>query len=268
MYEIGVFATGRGQGSRQLVQAIHQAVQSGHLKARVSFVFSNRDPGEFEPTDDFLKMVREFGYPLVASSFRKFKAGLGDDPDWRSKYDREVIRLLKPYEPDVCVLAGYLLIWSPVLCHRYQAVNLHPAAPGGPIGMWQQVIWQLIEAGARMSGNTMFHVTEELDRGPTVTFCTFPLTGGEIEEAWREAGGRRTEELRKTPGEELRLFQMIRRRGMAREKPLVVETLRAFAEGEIRISGEQVMERSGRPVQGIDLTPEIETQLRRTGEGD
>lgn len=266
MYQIGLFATGRGQGSRQLLQAILQAIQSGRLKAQVAFVFSNREPGEFDPTDGFLSMVREAGYPLVTLSFRKFRARLGNDLDWRPKYDAEVVKLLAPYQPDLCVLAGYLLIWSHVLCRRYTAINLHPAAPGGPIGMVQDVIWQLIETRARTSGNMMFHVTEELDRGPVVSYSAFPLTGGALDEAWRAVEGQPVAELKQRHGEELPLFKLIRRRGLAREKPLVVETLRAFAEGAVRIEQGRVLDARGQPVSGLDLTPQIEAAVRASGE--
>ena len=266
MFQIGVFATGRGQGSRQLVQAIHEACQSGHLPARIAFVFSNRDPGEFEATDGFFAMVRDMGHPLATYSFRRFRAELCDDPDWRIKYDREVMRRLEPFEPDLCVLAGYLMIFGPEMCRRYTSVNLHPAAPGGPVGMWQQVIWDLIEARAPSSGNTIFSVTEELDKGPTVTYCTFPLTGGGIDRAWSAVEGIPVQRLREDAGEELELFRLIRERGMVRGRPLVVETLRAFAQGAVRIDDGQVVNARGKPVRGIDLTDGIEARLPRSAD--
>ena len=210
-------------------------------------------------------MVRDYGYPLVTHSFRRYRERVGDDPDWRVGYDREVVRLLEPYAPDLCVLAGYLLIFSPELCRRYTSINLHPAAPGGPIGMWQKVIWELIEAQAQSSGNTIFHVTEELDMGPIVTYATFPLTGPDFDEHWRAAPGKDAARLREEAGEELPLFQQIRRHGAARERPLVVETLRAFAEGRVRIEGGAVVDGNGNGVRGIDLTAEIEAALGEDG---
>ena len=266
MFRIGLFATGRGQGSLQLVTAVRDAIEEGRLPARVEFVFSNREPGEFEPTDRFFEAVRGFGYPLVTRSFRRFKAALGDDSDgWRVKYDREVIELLAPHAPDLCVLAGYLLIFSPALCERYTAINLHPAAPGGPVGMWQEVIWRLIETGAPSSGNMMQSVIPEVDRGPIVTYSTFPIAGGEFEPLWDEVKGRSVEELRGGPGESLPLFRAVRGAGTARERPLVVETLRAFAEGRVRVEGGAVVDGQGRPIEGLDLTAEIEAGLRGPG---
>jgi len=261
-FHIGLFATGRGQGSRQLLQAIHEAIRSGRLKAKVTFVFSNRDQGEFEPTDGFFQMVRGYGYPLVTHSFRKFKARAGDDPAWRDNYYGEVMQKLAPYKHNLCVLAGYLHIFSPEMCRRYPSINLHPAAPGGPVGMWQQVIWELIEKKVTHSGNTVFYVTEEMDKGPTVTYCTFSLLGPLYDVHWRAVEGRRIAYLEKSPGEELPLFKVIREQGALRERPLLVETLRAFADGRLRLQGGAVTDASGRPVKGLDLTAEIEAVLK------
>ena len=56
---------------------------------------------------------------------------------------------LQGFHPDLCVLAGYMLIVGEEMCQRYNMINLHPAAPGGPTGTWQEVIWQLIDSKAR-----------------------------------------------------------------------------------------------------------------------
>ena len=261
MYQIGLFATGRGQGSRQLIEAIHAGIESGHLPAKVAFVFSNRQPGEFEATDGFFDLVRRLGYPLEMLSFRKFRSDLGDDPDWRTKYDREVRRILAPYSPDLCVLAGYLLIFSEEMCRYYTTINLHPAAPGGPVGMWQQVIWQLIEGRARQSGNIMLHVTPELDKGPIVAYSTFPIAGPGFDEHWAAVEGRSIEEIKEAEGEDLPLFKAIREHGAARERPLVVATLEAFAEGRLAIRNGLVVDGQGCEIQGVDLTQRIEASV-------
>ena len=264
MYRIGVFATGRGQGSRGLLQAIHQGIQSGHIPAEVAFVFSNREPGEFEATDGFFEMVQGFGYPLVTSSFRRFRARLGGDPGWRRTYELDAIRRLEPFNPDLCVLAGFLLI-VPQMCRQYTMINLHPAAPGGPLGMWQEVIWQLIETRANSTGNTMLYVTEKLDKGPTASFSTFPIRGPGFDEHWEAIEGRAVAELRASEGEALALFQSVRRHGVAREQPLVVETVKAFAEGRVQVRDGAVVNSAGRPLAGLDLTEQIEALVSQKG---
>jgi hypothetical protein len=67
--------------------------------------------------------------------------------------------------------------------------------------------------------------------------------------------------MRETDGEENALFQEIRRRGSARELPLIVETLRAFADGRLRLDADNIMAGETKVVGGYDLTPEIERSL-------
>ncbi|HYM16864.1 MAG TPA: phosphoribosylglycinamide formyltransferase, partial [Dehalococcoidia bacterium] len=64
-------------------------------------------------------------------------------------------------------------------------------------------------------------------------------------------------------GEANPLFQEIHRRGVARELPLVIETLRAFAAGRLRFEDGRIMVGTTRIVGGYDLTPEIEGLLAR-----
>jgi folate-dependent phosphoribosylglycinamide formyltransferase PurN len=179
-------------------------------------------------------------------------------PEWRRDFDREAIRLLKPYQFDLGVLAGYMLIATDVLCDRFDLLNLHPAAPDGPPGTWQGVIWWLMEKGADHSGVRMHLATTDLDMGPPVAYCTYPIHGGALDEMWRDVERRGVATVKAEDGEENALFQEIRRQGVARELPLVVETLRAFADGRVRISDKRVVDAQGRDIAGQDLTPEIE----------
>ncbi|HXH84334.1 MAG TPA: formyltransferase family protein [Candidatus Tectomicrobia bacterium] len=264
---IGWFATGRGEGSRNLLRAAVDAIRDGRLNAEIAFVFCNRDPGEFEPTDVFLEQARSYGIPVITLSSRKFRrahdgarARPGEPlPEWRHAYDRAVASMLPPF--DIGMLAGYMLIATEELCERFPLLNLHPAAPGGPAGTWQEVIWQLIAEGATFSGVRIHLATTELDAGPVVTYCTYSLRGPGIDELWRDVECRTVEEARAEKGEDLPLFKEIRRRGAARELPLVVETLRAFADGRLRIV-ERRPYRDSEPIEGgLDLTPEVEAAL-------
>ena len=267
MYRIGVFATGRGQGSRGLLQAIHDSIEAGHTPVDVAFVFSNREAGEFEATDGFFDQVRDYGYPLVTSSFRKYRSSLSNAPGWRNNYEIDALQRLEGYDADICLLAGFLL-WVPEMCRRYTMINLHPAAPGGPTGMWQEVIWQLIESRAAKTGNTMLYVTEELDKGPTATFSTYSIRGPAFDEHWELIEGKSVAEMKSSEGDSLPLFRAIREAGVVRERPLVVETVKAFAEGRVAVKGEQVVDGAGRHVSGLDLTAEIESLVaaeRRSG---
>jgi len=78
--------------------------------------------------------------------------------------DREIMRRIKGYSPDLCVLAGYMLVVGPEMCQRYNMINLHPAAPR-PQRHLAEVIWKLIESKASETGVMMHLVTPSWMRG-------------------------------------------------------------------------------------------------------
>jgi len=263
---IGWFSTGRDEAACQLLEAAWQAIQAGDLKARIVFVFSNRERGENPASDRFFDLVEGYGIPLVCLSSKRFRQERGEPsarageplPAWRADYDRAVTRLLEAQPFDLGVLAGYMLIFTEEACQHYNLLNLHPAPPGGPAGTWQEVIWQLMEQGASTAGVMMHLATKELDQGPPVTYCVYSIRGPAFDGLWADVEQRTVAEVRASQGEDNRLFQEIRRQGVMRELPLVVATLRAFADGKVRIEGGRVVDAGGRPIGPYDLTQEID----------
>ena len=260
------FTTGRGPGSRRLLATVHDEIAAGRLDASIEVVLCNRDPGQDPQTDQLFEQVRGYGLPLLSLSTLRYRHERGEPParpgeplpEWRHDFDREVVRLLEPYRFDLGVLAGYILITTEVLCQRYDLLNLHPAAPDGPPGTWQEVIWWLIERGADHSGVRMHLATPELDMGPPVAFCTYPIRDPAFDELWGDAERRGVAAVKEEEGEENALFRKIRRQGVARELPLVVATLRVFADGRVRVRDKRVVDAGGREIAGYDLTDEIE----------
>jgi len=270
-YKIGWFSTGRGAGSKGMLQAAHDAIQSGELNAEIEFVYCSRERGETEPTDQYLDMVNSYGIPLVSYSYQRYRAmknmpnpDLSQPlPQWRIDYDNDVIKRLEHFHPDLCILAGFMLVTTPVMCNKYEIINLHPAAPGGPAGTWQQVIWKLIETKADTQGIKMHVAIPELDMGPTATYCTFPIRGKAFDKLWDDIKDKTVDKIKATEGVENTLFKAIRAHGMVRELPLVIYTLKAFSEGKIKITKDrQVVDTAGRLIDGYNLTREIDAAVR------
>lgn len=269
---IGWFSTGAGEGSqrqRLLADAV-RAIRAGELDAEFAFVFCNRERGEYAGTDSFLDLVASYDIPCITFSSRRFRrerrGALSKPrealPPWRSQYDREVAKLVAQYSFDVGVLAGYMLIFTAEMAARFPFLNLHPAEPGGPVGTWQEVIWELIEKRAERSGVMIHLATEELDRGPPVAYCTFSLRGDAFDQLWKQVASRTVSDLRDAEGEGLALFQEIRRHGAAREQPLVITTLRALTAGRVRLDGQRVIDANGpEQASGLDLTEEIDAVI-------
>jgi len=262
---IGWFSTGRDEAARQLLQVVDQKVSTGEIEGKIAFVFSNRESGEAKESYLFLDLVQNYHIPLICFSLDKFKGSqdIRDKtdgealPKWRLEYDIYVIKRLNGFSPDLCVLAGYMLIVGEEMCHRYDMINLHPATPQGPKGSWQEVIWTLIENKATESGVMMHLVTPELDRGPVITYCTYPIRGKPFERYWREAESRSVAEMKREQGEGNALFKLIRQHGLVREFPLIVSTLKAFGQGEVKIESGRVFDCRGRQISGYNLSDEV-----------
>ncbi len=249
MLNIGWFSTGRDKAARQLLQAVQDNIYSGNIHGRISFVFSNREPGESQESDLFFELARSYNLPLICFSHRKFQNAIageakGPQTDWRLRYDREVRKRIGKFVPDVCVLAGYMLIIGEELCQEYSMINLHPAPPGGPAGSWQQVIWDLIQNKAQKAGAMIHLVTPELDRGPVVAYCSFSIKYEPFHSYWQK-------------GDKDMLFQLIRQHELAREFPLIISTLKALSQREISISSGKVIDAQGKPINGYDLSEKV-----------
>jgi len=246
MLNIGWFSTGRGAGSRGLLNFVQQQLAETGVNARINFAFSNRERGEAEGSDEFFRLVDGYDIPLVTHSSADFRRRTeGRFAAHREEFDLEVMDKLSGLEADICVLAGYMLIVSGKMCRQYPLLNLHPALPNGPTGTWQEVVWELIDSNAKQTGAMVHLATEEVDRGPVVSYVTVPLTGPIFDRHWESLKGKDLEAVKKNEKEDLALFQAIRREQYKREPYLLFETLRAVSQGEIKIAEGQVLDASG-----------------------
>ena len=271
MLKIGWFSTGRGEGSRGLLSFVQQQILGGLIDARIEFVFSNRERGEAEGSDQYFRLVEDYGLSLVTLSSTKFRrAKTGRFSDHREEYDRQVMDLLSEFRPDICVLAGYMLIASGAMCRAYHLLNLHPALPTGPIGTWQEVIWELIETQASHTGAMVHLATEDVDRGPVISYCTVPITGKGFDPLWAESEQQGLPHLKAQLGEEMALFQQIRQAQYQREPYLLLETLRSVAQGKVVLRDGQLIDGDGNSLAethpaGLCLDEEIKTAMVADG---
>jgi len=252
---IGWFSTGRDEAARQLLQAVQDKSHRGEINGKVSFVFSNREPGEAKESDLFFDLVWSYNIPLVCLSHKKFKTAKEEEDlsikkEWRIRYDREVNKEIKPFAPDLCVLAGYMLIVGEELCQKYNMINLHPAPPGGPTGSWQEVIWALIQNKAETAGAMMHLVTPELDRGPVISYCLFSIKGEPFAEYWRK-------------DDKDMLFRLIRQHELAREFPLITLTLQSLSRGEVSIKDRRVIDAQGKLIGGYNLSGKVDEEVEK-----
>lgn len=235
--KLGWFSTGGGEGSRGLLLSTLTAIENGTLNAEIEFVFCNREPGEDIGTDAFLEIVASHNIPTICLSSRQFaKTRKTRFSSVRQEYDTLVLSKLARFTARTCVLAGYMLVLSPSVCETYQLLNLHPAKPSGPIGTWREVIELLINDRQRESGIMMHIATKEVDQGPVLSYCTFPIRDSETDALWdnldhAEQKVDHNEEIATVKDQ---LFTSVRSKQLLYERPFFVETLRALANERIK----------------------------------
>ena len=280
---VGWFSTANGPGSLGMLESVLAAIDSGQLDVRLEFVFVNRARGHSAATDRYMELVESRGIPLVTLSSRDFRRERGGAP-WaalREEFDCEVLSLLSGFRADVSMQAGYML-YAPVLCRELLVLNQHPALPGTTVGKWQDAVWDVIESGMPETGSMVHVATEDLDSGPVVSYCRFPVTGPGWDSLWDGAGASpsrgRISTVSAREGCRLgagagpshgrgsgggdgvsRLFDAIREAGLLRERPLVVRTLGAIADGTVPLAGL----RHGTLGPALDLSDAVESDVAR-----
>lgn len=254
---IAWLTTGRGPGSYGALEYGLNAIGNG-LPVRIAAVFINRAKGEAEPTDRLIHLAERHGVAvetLSSVAFRKERGGKLSKPGeglqpWRLEYDAAVAERLAAYSFELGVMFGYMLIATEPLFSRFRFINDHPALPDGPVGTYQEVIAELIRTRATESGCMMNVVTGDVDRGAAVSYCRYSIHDRATTALWDEVDSTQTTlELQQTA-----LFKEVRERGVRRERPFLVETLRAIASGKLAVP----------PPAPRDLTAAVEALVRES----
>jgi phosphoribosylglycinamide formyltransferase 1 len=154
---IGVLISGRGSN----LQALIDAVSSGHLAATIAVVISNR------PNAKGLERAREAGIETLVINHRDYAS--------RDTFDAAVVSALTTRGVRLVCLAGFMRLIGPCLLDAFpQAIlNIHPSLLPAFPGVDAQA--QAIAHGVKISGVTVHLVTGELDGGPIVLQAAVPV---------------------------------------------------------------------------------------------
>lgn len=139
-------------GSGSNLQAIIDAIASGHINGRIAAVLSNK-------ADAYgLKRAEKAGIPQIAISHKDF--------DDRESFDAAMVQAIDTYKPDLIVLAGFMRILTPEFVRHYKGrmFNIHPSLLPKYKGLHTHQ--RALESGDKQHGCTVHFVTEELDGGP------------------------------------------------------------------------------------------------------
>ena len=147
---IVVLASGNGSN----LQAIIDAIDSGEINARISALITNN------PDAYALKRARKQGVPSVLIK----PMGFGS----RKEYNDALLEVLTRMDPDLIVLAGYMLLLGERIVRKFKGriINIHPALL--PSFKGTHGIRDAFEYGVKITGVTVHFVDEGMDTGEII----------------------------------------------------------------------------------------------------
>ena len=163
MKRLAILLSGRGSN----FEAIANNVASGAIEASIAVVISNR------PEARGLDIARQRGLDTLVLPSK------GMD---REVYDRRLIDGLRPFQPDLICLAGFMRLLSAAFVREFpnRILNIHPSLLPAFSGLDAQ--HQALAYGVRVSGCTVHFVDEYLDAGPILLQAAVPVHDRDTEE--------------------------------------------------------------------------------------
>ncbi len=205
-------------GAGTNLQALIDAIAAGELPATIVGVFSDKAKAVA------LDRARAAGVPATVLSPKAFAS--------REAFDAAFFAEVDAAQADLIVCAGYMRIISAAEIRRRagRMINLHPSLLPAFKGLHTHR--QALEAGVAEHGASVHVVTADLDDGPVIARAPVPVLPGDDEAALAA----RVREV---------------------EHPLLVETVRLFAEGRLRLDAGAIL------LNGVPLAAPLQLRANR-----
>ena len=170
MLRVLVMVSGGGTN----LQAILDSVQSGEITdTEIVGVISN-SPGAYA-----LERGEKAGVPVECISPKSYAS--------RAEFNQEFLKAIDSYEPDLIVLAGFLVVIPPEMIQKYRnrIINIHPSlipsfCGTGFYGL--KVHEAALARGVKVVGATVHFVDEGTDTGPIILQKAVEVQNGDTPE--------------------------------------------------------------------------------------
>ncbi len=206
-------------GSGSNLQAIIDAA-AADLPVEIKAVISNREDAYG------LERAHQAGIETRILDHNEF--------DDRESYDQSLGDLIEEYRPSLVIMAGFMRILTPELVRRFHGrmLNIHPSLLPKYRGLHTHQ--RALEAGEKEHGASVHFVTEELDGGPIIIQALVPVLADDTQDS-------------------------LAARVLQQEHIIYPEAIRMFAEGRLRMDGNEVYH-NGKPL----TSPIIIDRIRET----
>lgn len=195
--KIAVFVSGSGTNLQSLIDK----AESGWLPVEVACVISDKEKAFG------LERARKHGIPAFFVD-RKLHA-------LREDHEEAIITILKQFDVELIVLAGYMRLLTSHLIGQYRnrIINIHPALlPSFPGTDGYGDAWRY---GVKVSGCTVHFVDEGCDTGPIILQGVNTVDESDTLESFRE-------------------------RGLKIEHQVLPEAIKLYCEGRLKVDGRRV----------------------------
>ena len=170
MLRVMVLVSGGGTN----LQAIIDAVESGSItNVELVGVLSNNK------TVKSLERARNAGIPAVSLSPKDFED--------RASFNEALLAKVDEFEPDLIVLAGFLVAIPEAMVHKYsnRIINIHPSLIPSFCGVGYyglKVHEKALVRGVKVTGATVHFVNEGMDEGPIIAQKAVAVEEGDTAE--------------------------------------------------------------------------------------
>lgn len=162
---VAVFASCSGTNLQAIIDADINTIE-------IALVFSNK------PDAYALERANNHNIPTEVLDHKAYEK--------REDFDKDIIKVIEPYNIDLIVLAGYMRILSPDFVRAYKGkiINIHPALLPSFPGI--NSARQALEYGVKYTGVTVHYVDEGVDTGSIILQSVVEVEDSDTEESLLE----------------------------------------------------------------------------------
>lgn len=194
--QIAILFSGNGSNLEALIRALHNkyfcakgdfVAQSGFCVGGITnnFVESKSD-NAFKVEVVLALSNKKDAYGLTRARNLGIKTQVLESATYkdREEFDKNLVEILMPLKLDLCVLAGFMRILTPVFTDSIKAINVHPSLL--PLFKGAHGIQESFASPMKLGGVSVHWVSEELDGGEIIAQGAIAKIAGESLESYEE----------------------------------------------------------------------------------
>jgi phosphoribosylglycinamide formyltransferase 1 len=195
---VSFIVSGRGSNFRTIAEKI----STGEINAYLGILISNNKEAKA------LEIAASFGMESLFMDPKAFPT--------REDHEKAIVKLLKKYDTDLVVAAGYMRVLTHYFVSKYKnrIINIHPALlPSFPGTDAQK---QAFNKGVKVTGCTTHFIDEGTDTGPIIMQAVVPVHANDT-------------------------IETLSARILMEEHRIFPESVKLFCEDRLKISGNKVI---------------------------